>query len=70
MGFEVTTVSPPLEPLFRGRIFCSLRCIGAYCLESLEILDAPDTPDSKAKAHDLRELHHEVAEIQAKVARQ
>jgi hypothetical protein len=68
VGFEVITLPEDLEHLFRGRTFCSLRCISAYCLESLEILDALDTPEARAMAAGLHELSHEVAEIQGKVS--
>ncbi|MGD0250957.1 MAG: hypothetical protein ABSB97_08770 [Thermoplasmata archaeon] len=56
-----------MEYRFRDGIFCSYRCIRAFCLESLEILDALDTPDSRIMATDLHDIHRWVAEILATV---
>ena len=52
----ITSVPPSLESVFRGAIFCSPRCVRAFCLESLEILDSLDTPASRAMVTDLHEL--------------
>jgi hypothetical protein len=65
--FGVTTVSLSSEDLFRDQVFCSVRCIGAFCLESLEVLDLLDTPRSRAVVSDLHELHREVSETLASV---
>jgi hypothetical protein len=65
--FGVTTIPPSLESLFQGGVFCSVRCIRAFCLESLEILDAIDAPDSKAMVTDLHEVHRAVAETLARI---
>lgn len=65
--FGVTTVSPASRDLFRDRVFCSVRCIGAFCLESLEVLDQLDTPNARAVVSDLHELHHEVSETLSSV---
>jgi hypothetical protein len=63
--FGVTAASPSSEDLFRDQVFCSLKCILAFCLESLEILDALDTPSSKTVVTDLHELYRGVAETMA-----
>jgi hypothetical protein len=47
--------------MFRDAVFCSPKCIRAFCLESLEMLDSLDTPDAKATVTDLHELTVEVA---------
>lgn len=64
-AFGVTAASPSSEELFRDQLFCSVRCIGAFCLESLEVLDPLDTPASEAVVSDLHELHREVLETLA-----
>jgi hypothetical protein len=63
--FGVTTTSPYSGDLFRDRVFCSVECIRAFCLESLETLEALDTPTSKAVVSDLHELYRGVAETLA-----
>jgi hypothetical protein len=65
--FGVTVVSPYSEDLFRDQVFCSIKCIQAFCLESLEILDVLDTPASKATVTDLHELYRGVAETMATI---
>jgi hypothetical protein len=64
--FRVATVLPS-HPLFDGHAFCSTRCIHAYCLESLETLDAIDTPAATAMVSDLHALHQELAELLASI---
>jgi hypothetical protein len=59
--FEVTTLPASLEGVFRGTIFCSPRCLRAFCLESLELLDLLDTEEAKVTVTDLHELNMEVA---------
>jgi len=61
--FGVTTESLSSEDLFRQRQFCSVRCIRAFCLESLETLAALDTPSSKSLISDVQECYREVSEI-------
>ena len=58
--FGVTTISRHSEDLFRNQAFCSVRCVQAFCLESLELLESLDTPASKAVVTDLHELHRDV----------
>jgi ribosomal protein L24E len=53
--YTVTTVPPSLEYVFRGGIFCSEKCIRAFCLESLEILDTLDALSPKTMVTDLHE---------------
>ena len=63
--FGITVVPPSLENLFRGGVFCSVGCIRAFCLDSLEILEALDTPNSRSIIEDLHEIHQAVAETLA-----
>ena len=42
--------------LFRDQVFCSARCLHAFCLETLETLEALDTPRSRELVSDLREF--------------
>jgi hypothetical protein len=53
IAFGIGDVPPYLEILFRRRVFCSVACIRAYCLESLEILDSLDTPGAGSMVLDL-----------------
>jgi len=64
-AFGLLDVPASLETLFRPGIFCSVACIGAACLESLEVLDAIDTPESRTMVTDLHELHRRISEILA-----
>jgi hypothetical protein len=61
--FRVTSASEALESLFGFQVFCSVKCVRAFILESLEILDAIDTPASNAMVTDLHELYRELAEM-------
>lgn len=63
----LTFVPSSLEHLFRGGVFCSVGCIRAFCLESLEILDSVDTPSSRAMVTDLAEVHRGVVEALAAI---
>jgi hypothetical protein len=51
------------EGLFGGQVFCSRRCIRQFCLESMETLDALDTPTSTAIVTDVHELYSGVVEL-------
>lgn len=55
------------EELFRDRRFCSVRCLRAFCLESLETLDGLDTLKAKAVVSDLHTVYRGVAELFAQV---
>ena len=63
--FGITTVPPTLKDLFRGGVFCSVRCIRAFCLETLEMLEALDTASSRMVVTDLHEVHRELSETLA-----
>ena len=65
--FGLNFVPPSLEDLFRGGVFCSAECIRAFCLESLEILEALDTPNSKSMVTDLHEVHRELEKTLAAI---
>jgi len=57
----ITRVPASLQRVFGGAIFCSPKCVQAFCLESLEILDSLDTPVAKAMVTDLHELYLGIA---------
>jgi len=59
---RVVPDSPASELLFQNQVFCSLRCLRAFCLESIETLDALDTPSSADVVTDLHELYRGVAQ--------
>jgi hypothetical protein len=63
--FGVTAVSLSWEELFQDQVFCSVPCVQAFCLESLEILEPLDTPAAKAVVSDLHEVHRALAEVLA-----
>ncbi len=60
--FGLAVVPRSLKDLFRGGIFCSVRCVRAFCLETLEILDSLDTPATRLMVTDLQDVHRAVAE--------
>lgn len=64
---RVEALSSTFELLFRGQVFCSPRCIRQFCLESLETLDAIDTPESASTVIDVHEMYAGVAELFAAV---
>ncbi len=66
-AFHISTDSSSSRPLFQGRVFCSPRCIRLFLLESLETIDALDTPASRSVVTDLHELYLGVAETYAAV---
>jgi hypothetical protein len=63
IAFGIGEVPRYLEILFRRRVFCSVACIRAYCLESLEILDSLDTPGSGLLILDLPTVREGLVEI-------
>jgi len=63
--YRVDSASSLSQTLFRDQPFCSPRCIRTFCLESLEMLDALDTPRSTMVVSDLHELYQGVAETYA-----
>jgi hypothetical protein len=58
---RVQNLPDPAAQMFRDQGFCSVRCLRAYCLESLEALDAMDTPEARAIVSDIHALHQAVA---------
>lgn len=66
-GFEVLGVPSSGREIFDGRTFCSVRCIRAFCLESLEALDVLDTPRSRSVVTDLHDVYQGLAEAFAKI---
>jgi len=67
MAFRVVSVAPNLQPMFRGQLFCSAKCIRVLCLESLESLDAVDTVGAKATVTDLHQFYLELAQTYARL---
>lgn len=59
--YWVTSLPNPADGIFEGVVFCSPKCIHAFCLESLEALDAMDVPSARSTVTDLHELTLEVA---------
>jgi len=53
--------------LFRDRSFCSVRCLRAFCLESLETLDSLDTRQARDVVTDLHELYQAMAQAFAQI---
>ena len=48
--------------VFENRTFCSVGCVRAFCLESLEALDALDTAESEKIVTDLHQVYLSLAE--------
>ena len=65
--FGLAIVPPSVEDLFPRGVFCSVECIRAFCLETLEMLEALDTPNSRSMVTDLREVHRELEETLAAI---
>jgi NAD(P)-dependent dehydrogenase (short-subunit alcohol dehydrogenase family) len=65
---RLVTTEADVASMFRGRVFCSERCIRAFILESLETLASIDTAASNAVVTDLHELFRELAETLSAVA--
>lgn len=65
--FRVIALSSASEPLFRDQVFCSSGCIRDFCLESLETLDALDTPTSATVVKDVHDLYRGMAETFAAI---
>ena len=53
--------------IFEDRTFCSVKCIRAFCLESLEELDALDTVESEKIVTDLHQVYRGLAETFANI---
>ena len=54
--YRVDSLPDGPTDLFRDLVFCSERCLRAYCLETIETLEALDTPESQRLVSDLREF--------------
>jgi hypothetical protein len=66
-AFRITYAPPCLEILLRRRVFCSVACIRAICLESIEILDSLDNPDSGLIAQQLQAFSDSLVGIVAAI---
>ena len=64
---EIIGLPASLEVMFRGEAFCSPRCVRAFFLEVLSVLDAIDTPEAAAQVSDLREMHMHLASAFSKL---
>lgn len=58
---QVLNLPEPAARMFHDQGFCSVKCLRAFCLESLEMLDALDTPEARAIVSDIHALHQAVA---------
>lgn len=65
-GWVVRSNSPALASLLTSRSFCSLRCLRAFLLESMEAIDAIDIPQARTMVTDLPEAHAEIRLIYAR----
>jgi len=61
--YTVTTHPTLAWAMFHDQQFCSPRCVRAFCLESLESLEAIDMPATKAMVSDLREFGRMLAGV-------
>lgn len=66
-GAEVQGLPPSVQELFTQRTFCSVKCVRAFCLESLEALDALDTPSSHSVVTDLHFVYQDLAVAFSKI---
>jgi hypothetical protein len=64
---RVLNIRGPVASLFQGRGFCSVKCLRAFCLESLEQLDGLDTPEAEATVTDLHELNQAMSVAYAEI---
>ncbi len=58
---SLASVPGSLRSIFRGGVFCSSKCVRAFCLESLEIVDALDSPAASEMVTDLHDLYRAIA---------
>lgn len=63
--YQITPDSSFSGHLFDGQVFCSGRCVRAFCLESLETMDAIDTPAATMVVSDLHDAHQELVDTLA-----
>jgi hypothetical protein len=66
-SLHVSNLPGSAEELFHERSFCTVRCLRAFCLETLETLDPLDTPEAQAVVSDLHALHQAVATAFAEI---
>jgi len=67
--FLVEGVPSDVREIFEGRAFCSVRCIHAFCLDSLATLETLDTTGSKAIVTDLHDLYEGLAAAFSQILR-
>jgi hypothetical protein len=68
-GFTACPGSETLRPIFSHERFCSLLCLRAFALETLEDLVRCPRPESQNQWWDLRELVLDLAEVWAALQR-
>jgi len=61
--FCIAPVPESLQGLFHNETFCSNRCVRAFILETLERLEALDTPAARDMMTDLHRVYAEVVLI-------
>lgn len=54
LHLEVVGLAESLQELFENRAFCSLGCVRAYFLETLNGLERLETPEGESLISDLR----------------
>lgn len=67
---EVEGLPEELQVFLRGEVFCSLRCVRAFFLETLRTLEHLDSPAAELVVTDLRAIYFKTALAFALVLRQ
>lgn len=70
IAIEVVGLSGALPGLFEGQAFCSLRCVRAFFLETLSILDGLDTIEGETLISDLHATYAKLASAFATLVRE
>jgi hypothetical protein len=60
--YRIVSLPDSQESLFQDWVFCSRKCLRAFCLETLETLAALDTPASRLLVSDLHDVSEELAQ--------
>jgi hypothetical protein len=64
---KVEGLTEPAADLFSSQGFDSVKCLRAFALESMEQLDAMDTPRARAIVSDLHEIYRGIAAAFAQI---
>ncbi len=65
--YRIASLPDSQQSLFHDQVFCSAKCLRAFCLETLETLAALDTPTSKQVVSDLHEVSLQLAQTIATI---